>query len=220
MTREDLIKEFEKNKNLEYSQKQKKYLRDKFEFLGISKEIRSKLEKEYILSLNNKSAADLIKEITLLHNCEFREYMYTGQSIALKYFKKLEYKHIKKMMQLTLINSWWENTDGYNAIIKRWLSINQEYLVHFISDYYKSTNIWIRRESIICQLGFKEKTNFDELKRVILYNIKDKEFFIQKAIGWSLRDYSKTNPQLVLEFITKHKDSLSRLAIREGSKYI
>ena len=45
-------------------------------------------------------------------------------------------------------------------------------------------------------------------------------FFINKAIGWALRDYSKTNPKWVRDFIEKNKDKMAKLSIKEGSKYI
>ena len=47
-----------------------------------------------------------------------------------------------------------------------------------------------------------------------------KYFFIRKAIGWVLREYSKTNPKAVEKFITRHELRLSNLSIREGSKYL
>ena len=50
--------------------------------------------------------------------------------------------------------------------------------------------------------------------------IDEKEFFINKAIGWSLRDYSKTNTKWVRDFIKRHKNSMNNLSIREASKYI
>lgn len=58
------------------------------------------------------------------------------------------------------------------------------------------------------------------LEEIIINNLEQDEFFINKAIGWALRDYSKTNPKWVIEFIDKHKDALSKLSIREASKYI
>jgi len=81
-------------------------------------------------------------------------------------------------------------------------------------------NIWLRRVAIDHQLGFKEKTDTGLLAEIIKNNLNQKEFFINKAIGWSLRDFSKTNPDWVRTFIYAHKDDLSNLSIREGSKYV
>ena len=84
----------------------------------------------------------------------------------------------------------------------------------------ESDDMWLRRIAIDHQLCRKEKTDAALLKKILINNLGSDEFFINKAIGWSLRDYSKTNPQWVREFLQEHKESLSTLSIREGSKYI
>jgi 3-methyladenine DNA glycosylase AlkD len=79
-------------------------------------------------------------------------------------------------------------------------------------------SIWLRRISILFQLKYKDKMDEDFLAEAILNNSDTHEFFIDKAIGWVLREYSKTNPDFVRAFIRKHK--LSTLSVKEGSKYI
>lgn len=84
----------------------------------------------------------------------------------------------------------------------------------------KEKDFWLRRIAIDYQLNRKEKTNKELLEKIIVNNLGSREFFINKAIGWSLREYSKTNPFWVKEFINKYKDKLDKLSIREASKYI
>jgi 3-methyladenine DNA glycosylase AlkD len=81
-------------------------------------------------------------------------------------------------------------------------------------------NIWLRRIAIDHQLLRKEKTDTALLEAIIENNFGQKEFFINKAIGWSLRDYSKTNPEWVRAFVEKYRDKLAPLSIKEASKYI
>jgi 3-methyladenine DNA glycosylase AlkD len=81
-------------------------------------------------------------------------------------------------------------------------------------------NIWLRRIAIDHQLARKDKTDTALLEQIIVNNLGQREFFINKAIGWSLREYSKTNPDWVRGFIEQHKDGLSPLSVREGSKYL
>ncbi len=123
-------------------------------------------------------------------------------------------------MKITLIDSWWENTDGFQSFVRKWFKANPEAIRPFIESKYKDDNMWIRRLAIIAQLGLKEQTDFTIMKRAIRYNFSYDEFFIQKAIGWALRDYSKSNQKAVTEFIEKYNDKLSNLAIREGSRYL
>ena len=81
-------------------------------------------------------------------------------------------------------------------------------------------NIWLRRVAIDHQLLRKEKTDTNLLEKILVNNLNHTEFFINKAIGWALRDYSKTNPQWVKDFIEKYKNNMASLSIREASKYI
>ncbi|MFN4150372.1 MAG: DNA alkylation repair protein, partial [Candidatus Sericytochromatia bacterium] len=77
-------------------------------------------------------------------------------------------------------------------------------------------NIWQNRISILFQLHYKNKTNRDLLSKYILNHSNSKEFFIQKAIGWSLREYYKTNPEWVIDFV--NNNDLKPLSKREALK--
>ncbi|CFQ42921.1 DNA alkylation repair enzyme%2C truncation [Streptococcus pneumoniae] len=83
-----------------------------------------------------------------------------------------------------------------------------------------SDNIWLRRVAIDHQLLRKEKTNTQLMEMILLHNLNQTEFFINKAIGWTLRDYSKTNPTWVTCFIEKNKERMAELSIKEASKYL
>lgn len=83
-----------------------------------------------------------------------------------------------------------------------------------------SDNIWLKRVSIDFQHKYKDKTNTELLEKIIYNNLGSNEFFVNKAIGWSLRDYSKVNPEWVKGFLDKYKEQLSALSIKEASKYL
>lgn len=81
-------------------------------------------------------------------------------------------------------------------------------------------DFWVRRVAIEYQLLRKDQMDTNLLAKILKNNLGSQEFFINKAVGWALRDYSKTNPQWVAKFIADHRDGLAPLSIREGSKYI
>jgi 3-methyladenine DNA glycosylase AlkD len=81
-------------------------------------------------------------------------------------------------------------------------------------------NFWPRRAAIDHQLLHRNRTDTKLLEKIIVNNFGQTEFFINKAIGWSLREYSKTNPVWVRDFVNKYKDKLAPLSVREASKYI
>ncbi|CAI3305142.1 DNA alkylation repair protein [Enterococcus cecorum] len=84
----------------------------------------------------------------------------------------------------------------------------------------REENIWVQRIAILYQLRFKEKTNTAQLEQILLNCLGTNEFFINKAIGWSLREYSKTNPDWVRDFLEKYQEQMANLSIREASKYL
>lgn len=87
-------------------------------------------------------------------------------------------------------------------------------------EWSKDEDFWLRRTAIDHQLCRKDKTNTELLEKILVNNFGSDEFFINKAIGWSLRDYSKTNPEYVKAFISKYSDQMANLSIKEASKYL
>jgi len=100
------------------------------------------------------------------------------------------------------------------------LVVDYPELEEVILKWSLSDNIWLRRVAIDHQLLRKEKTNVQLMEKILLNNLDQTEFFINKAIGWALRDYSKTNPEWVAAFIEKNKERMAKLSIKEASKYL
>ncbi|MNF47972.1 DNA alkylation repair enzyme [compost metagenome] len=120
---------------------------------------------------------------------------------------------------MIITNSWWDSVD---TIAKYILG---EYLLEFpletdsiIGRFSNSENMWLKRSAILFQLGYKEKTNFELLKAICEKHKSSTEFFIQKAIGWALREYGKTNPEAVREFV--HNSDFKPLSKKEALKNI
>ena len=84
----------------------------------------------------------------------------------------------------------------------------------------EDSNLWVKRVALEFQLLLKKQTDTELLAKIIINNLGSDEFFINKAIGWALRDYSKTDPKWVAGFIAIYRNELSALSIREGSKYL
>jgi 3-methyladenine DNA glycosylase AlkD len=70
------------------------------------------------------------------------------------------------------------------------------------------------------QLGWRLDTDTMRLFGYAQQLSDDKDFFIRKAIGWALRDYARWNPQAVTAFLVEHRDTLSRLSVREAAKHL
>ncbi len=81
-------------------------------------------------------------------------------------------------------------------------------------------DLWKRRTAVIAQLKFKTATDAALLFYAIDASTSSREFFLRKAIGWALREYSKTEPQVVIDYVTANADTLSGLSKREGLKVL
>ena len=133
--------------------------------------------------------------------------------------KYLTYEDIFKIKKYLKSKQWWDTIDFLDKVIGK-IGLRDNRVDDLMLKWSKDEDFWIRRLAIDHQLCRKEKTNIELLEQIIVNNFGSDEFFINKAIGWSLRDYSKTNPDWVRNFISKYKDKMDKLSIKEASKYI
>ena len=210
---------FNQNKNEENAFQMKKYMKDLFSYYGIKTTERRAIFHD-LLKLYKQEISENYREIALtLFKKEYRELHYCGIEILIKNLKKNYRKDDIKLIETFLItNSWWDSVD---TISKYLLG---QYLIEFpnetekvIERFSNSNNMWLNRSAIIFQLGYKKNTNYELLFSECLKHSQSKEFFIQKAIGWALREYGSVNPGLVLNFVnnTNLKPLSRKEAIRK-----
>ena len=214
----EIINKFEENKNEENSQAMKKYMKDKFEFLGIKSPLRKELQREFLKEIDKKAPIDK-SLVQILWKEDEREYQYLAIDYLVKEKKKLQRKDMIFLEELITTKSWWDSVDLIAShlvgeICKMYPELVDEYILKWSTD----EDMWLRRTSILYQLKYKGNLDVEILEKVIKANSNDGEFFIRKAIGWSLREYSKTNREWVRDFIDNNE--LSNLSVREASKYI
>lgn len=213
-----IINVFIENRNEDNAKYMKAYMKDNFEYLGIKTPLRKELEKEL---LKEKSKEALIDKdfVKMLWNYEYRELQYVALDYLVKQKKKLQKEDINFIKDLIITKSWWDTIDLIAShlvgeICKKYPELIDEYILNWSTD----ENMWIRRTAILYQLKYKQDTDRNILEKVIKDNIEDEEFFIRKAIGWVLREYSKTNKEWVSEFVANNR--LSKLSEKEASKYL
>lgn len=216
---EQLTKALDDNRNKENAIQMEAYMKNQFPFFGIKTPKRRAITKEFFQEKNILSEPFQPEFVRELWNMSEREY----QNIALDYvdksLRKITKEHLPFIEELITTKSWWDTVDmlAQKPVGKIALDC-PEVIPETIDHWVVSDNMWLRRSAIIFQLKYKEKTNEALLYQYIRQNAISKEFFIQKAIGWALREYSKTNPNSVRNFI--QTEELAKLSIREGSKYL
>jgi 3-methyladenine DNA glycosylase AlkD len=212
---------FEQNKNQEIALKSEKYLKNQFPFYGIQSAARREIQKEWFLFLkeNNNSFNhwDLIHE---LWNKDQREFKYVAIDWLHSWKKsKIQFSDISDIELLIRTHSWWDSVDLVaSTYLANYFKKFPSQIPIVVNRWRKSDNIWLKRSCLLFQLKYKNEVDFDLLKSLITEFQPLNEFFIQKAIGWALRQYSKFNKIAVKDFI--EEINLQGLAKREGSKYL
>lgn len=219
MSKYETIKEmFEKHADSEKAIGMKAYMRNLFDFYGIAAPKRKLIYKDFLKNEKKSKTIDWIF-LDLCYSDEHREFQYLAYDYLLALAPYLVIDDIPKIRKYVLTKSWWDTIDFLCKVIGK-LSMSDSGVDKLMTEWAKDDNIWIRRTAIQYQLGKKEKTNTDILEKILIDNFGTKEFFINKAIGWALREYSKTDPKWVTKFINDNREKMSALSIREGSKYI
>jgi 3-methyladenine DNA glycosylase AlkD len=222
MKTKELIVKLRQHKNPEKIKPMENYMQNQFQFLGLQAKERRELAKEFLkeqVALANKEATVDWEMLFLLWALPEREF----QLVGLDYLKRVE-KHfilddLANLRKLVLTKSWWDTVDFLAKNIGA-LVLKEPELAEEMRNWSLEENLWLRRVSILHQLAFKENTNSSLLKEVILNNLDDEEFFIQKAIGWALREYAKTDEAWVVSFVTSFHQELSALSVREALKNV
>ena len=214
----DLITDFEENRNELLAESMSKYMQDKFRFLGVRGTTRTEIYKKYFPDARKTKIIDW-DFVESCWNKEEREFQYVVVYYLKAMQKFLKREDISRLKYLIVTKSWWDTVDLLAKVIGS-LVIRIEGYDQIMLEWSKGSNIWLKRVAILYQLSLKEKVDKQILERILVDNLGDNEFFINKAIGWALRNYSKYNPEWVREFIKKNKDNMASLSIREASKYI
>lgn len=212
----DLIK----NSSREIAIPMENYMKNNFSFLGIKTEERRAIFKSNYLSFKEEIKSNFRVIAWELFTKKEREFHQCAIDLLVKEYKKnYTIDDINLIEKFIITNSWWDSVD----VIAKY--ILGGYLQQFPTETYKvierfsnSNNMWLNRSAIIFQLSYKEKTNFDLLKSECEKHKHSNEFFIQKAIGWALRDYSRYNPSGVTNYVKS--TNLKPLSQREALRNI
>ena len=212
-----IIEIYNENSNEEYAGKMSAYMKNQFVFLGIPKPKRTELSKSFLKEKTKAKTIDW-NLVEYLWELQEREYQYLALEYLGKLKKCLQREDIKHLQELIVKKSWWDSVDALAPLVGVLCQKHPELKNEVLESWILNDNIWLKRVTITFQLKYKDNVDTDFLSRAIRCNSLSREFFVNKAIGWALRQYSKFNPNWVRLFIASN--SLSPLSVREGSKYL
>lgn len=214
-----LVKLYCDNQNPINAVPMKKYLKGKFEHAGIKNPQRKILNKQFYKDHGYPNLLEVRDVIWEMWCGPYRELVYTAVELLEKFINSQPIEFIDIYEKLIVTNSWWDSVDmiaqkHIGQHLQMYPVLKEEYPFKWIS----SDDMWLRRTAILFQNRYKDGTDKELLFDFIRRTKHEKEFFIRKAIGWALRDLSKTDPDSVVDFVSK--EDLSGLSEREALRII
>jgi 3-methyladenine DNA glycosylase AlkD len=215
----DLSNEFEKHSNPSLAAQARAYMRNKSVFYGLTSPVRKQIVKEFLITSGYPRYGQLEEVVHFAWEQPQREWQYTAMEITAKFVNKADQGLIDLSEWMITHKSWWDSVDYIapniaGILFKKYPEIKMQY----IENWMLSENLWLQRSCLIHQLRYNNSAD-----RALLFNLCERlamhpDFFIRKAIGWSLRQYSKSFPDAVIEFVNNHE--LSNLSRKEALKVI
>ncbi|MBC2237800.1 DNA alkylation repair protein [Listeria innocua] len=208
---------FRANRSVADSKPMEAYMKNQFPFLGIRATERKKLVADFLRE--NGMPDDLLELVVELFAEEERELQYAAIDLLSRYGKKQASEAIEIYEQLVTTKSWWDTVDGLaGTVVSNHFKLYPDLIPIYNEAWINGDNIWLARTAILFQLKYKEETNAELLFTNCEKWLGSKEFFIQKAIGWALRQYAKVDSEAVRVFVNNH--TLAPLSRREALKHI
>lgn len=210
---------FKNNANAKIALEQKAYMRHQFEYYGLKTNERRDLQKPFLVKTYLPPKNELEPLIKMLWEKPQREFQYFSQELVFLYIKQLEINDIVLFEYMVTHKSWWDTIDFIaNKLIGAYFKRFPDQRKPYVQKWLDSNNMWLQRSALLFQLKYKTQLDTQLLSHCINSLLGTTEFFINKAIGWILREYSRTDPDWVKAFASK--TTLSPLSKREALKLL
>lgn len=204
---------------------QQKYMKSPMPYYGISASAFRALLKHPLAEHRLAEAAEWQRAIrTLWDEASHREHWYAALAVARhRYYKawRTDPDSLSLYEHLVRTGRWWDVCDETAShLIAPLLDAHRDALEPVMRQWSRDPELWIRRVAVQSQLSLKAETDPALLGELIVPNLGDTTFWMRKAIGWSLREYSKIDPQWVRAFVAQHDAQFSGLSRKEALRLI
>lgn len=197
------------------------YMKTDMPFYGAQKPARVPIVREVIRDFPPEHRTDYRNAVVALWSQPHREERYVAIEYASAFPQYITVSSLPLYRKLIVEGAWWDLVDAIAVhLVGHVLAHHRDAATATVSGWIDDPDLWLRRTSIICQIGRKEATDTELLFGACARRMHEKEFFIRKAIGWALRDFAKTDPEAVIAFVTEHRERLSGLSFREATKHL
>jgi 3-methyladenine DNA glycosylase AlkD len=211
-----LVERFEPHRDAQRAAAMSAYMRNLFPFAGIAATDRRRLQREAAAGLTPPDQAALSETLDTLWSMPEREYQYAALDLASRHVRVCGPGFLATARRLVSTKSWWDTVDALAGHVVGPLVAAHPQLTADMDEWIQADDMWVARTALLHQLTYKQRTDRARLFAYCLARSGHPDFFIRKAIGWSLREYSKTDAEAVRAFVTDNDDRLSPLSKREA----
>ncbi|MFC9843044.1 DNA alkylation repair protein [Streptomyces sp. NPDC060223] len=196
------------------------YMKDIAPFLGLTTPERRALSRTVLLNTAPPDEADCVAVALRCWALPEREYHYFAVDYLHRHVKRLSSGFLPVARHLVSTVSWWDTVDALAAHVVGGLVAADPKLKTDMDAWITDADLWVARTALLHQLRYKDATDTERLFGYCVRQAGHPEFFIRKAIGWCLREYAKTDPQAVRDFVARERGRFAPLSVREALKNI
>jgi 3-methyladenine DNA glycosylase AlkD len=197
------------------------YMKTDMPFYGAQKAARTRVLRSLLHRFPVADRADYRAQVSALWHLPHREEKYLAIGVARAYPQYVTLASVPLYRRMVVEGAWWDFVDEIAIrLIGDVLAAQRPEMTVQVAAWIDDDDLWLRRTSIICQVGKKADTDEALLFEACSRRFNEKEFFIRKAIGWALRDYARTAPETVRRFAVENRSEMSGLSFREATKHL
>ncbi|MGW1540600.1 DNA alkylation repair protein [Streptomyces sp. NPDC002309] len=196
------------------------YMKDVAPFLGLTTPVRRTLSRTVIEGTPRPDEADCTAVALRCWELPEREFHYFAVDYLRRHVSRCSSGFLPVARRLVSTVPWWDTVDLLAAHVVGPLVAADPGLGPDMDAWIVDDDLWVARTALLHQLRYKERTDTERLFSYCLRQSGHPDFFIRKAIGWSLREYAKTDPDAVRGFLARERGRFAPLSVREALKNI
>lgn len=201
------------------------YMKSELPYLGIAKPRLRMLLRAPLNDIRLDSRTQWETAIRRLWDeATHREQWYAALGLARhRYYRqwRADPQTIGLIEHLVRTGHWWDVCDETaEHLLAPLVGAHRDTFDPLMRRWARDPDLWVRRVAIQSQISLKGATDPNLLAATIEPNLADPTFWLRKAIGWSLREFSKIDPEWVRDFVRRHDEAISGLSRREALRLI
>ncbi|MXM64122.1 DNA alkylation repair protein [Streptomyces sp. HUCO-GS316] len=196
------------------------YMKDVAPFLGLTTPVRRTLSRTVLDGMPRPDEADCTAIALRCWQLPEREYQYFAVDYLRRHARACSSGFLPVARHLVATVPWWDTVDALAAHVVGALVSADPRLTSDMDAWIADDDLWIARTALLHQLRYKQHTDAERLFAYCLLQSGHPDFFIRKAIGWCLREYAKTDPHAVRDFLARERGRFAPLSVREALKNI